>query len=104
MTYAIENGGIDSQSAVEQILYNVMNLCENSTISTEIQSLQSQASLMSALGKQIPTSTSGHASTTSAMNITVAPTASQTETASCTTGRGASAGKNRARNSCFTAN
>jgi hypothetical protein len=92
---AIENGGIETQVVVEEALVHFLNFCENSTISTEIAALQSQASLMSALGNELATTTNSVlASMTSAMSITPAPTtASQTGTAvsSCATDGSASA-------------
>jgi hypothetical protein len=83
MTYAIENGGIDSQSQLEQVLVNILNLCENTSVSTEIEALQSQASRMSVLGNQLATTTDpALGSMTSTIHmITAAPTGSATLTA-----------------------
>jgi hypothetical protein len=83
MTYAIENGGIDSQSQLEQVLVNILNLCENTSVSTEIAALQSQASMMSVLGNELATTTDpALGSMTSTIHmITPAPSGSATLTA-----------------------
>jgi len=57
MTYAIENGGLESQSGLEQAMVNFLNWCDNTTIAGEIQALQSQASVMSVLGAELATTT-----------------------------------------------
>ncbi len=57
MTYAIENGGLESQSGLEQAMINFLNWCDNTTIAGEIQALQSQASVMSVLGAELATTT-----------------------------------------------
>jgi len=78
MTYAIENGGIDTLANVEQGLVNILNLCENTTVSADIAALQSQASRMSVLGAELATTTDpALASLTRSINmaITSPPTA-----------------------------
>jgi hypothetical protein len=81
MTYAIENGGIDSQSQLELIMKNILNMCENTTVSGEIEALQSQASLESALGAELATTTDPALSSMTGsytMAITKAPTTTPT--------------------------
>jgi hypothetical protein len=77
MTYAIENGGINTLADIEQALVNILNLCENTTVSSDIAALQSQASRMSVLGAELATTTDpALASLTGsiAMTITSPPT------------------------------
>jgi len=70
---------------VEEILYEIINMCNDTAISADVVSLQSQASLLSAMGKALATTTNpALASMTSGMNITPTPSASQTSSSSAT--------------------
>lgn len=90
MTYAIENGGIETQATLELALVGLLNLCENTSVSTEIAALQSQASRMSALGEQLATTTDPALGslTSSITMITAAPTAALTDMPSWATEEG----------------
>jgi hypothetical protein len=57
MTYAIENGGIETKADLEQVMVNILNWCDNTTVAGEIEALQSQASVMSVLGAELATTT-----------------------------------------------
>lgn len=81
MTWAIENGGLDSQSGLEQEMVNVLNWCDNTTVAGEIQALQSQASIMSVLGAELATTTnSALASMTGSFTMAITSPPSTTHT------------------------
>lgn len=72
LLYNIQNGENPLSNQIEVALMNILNLCENTTVSTDIQALQSQASRISAWGENIATTTADGAS--SSLTITPTPT------------------------------
>ncbi|KAE9373050.1 hypothetical protein N431DRAFT_337466 [Stipitochalara longipes BDJ] len=82
-TYAIENGGIASLSQLEEVMINILNLCENVTaVSTDIAALQSQASRLSVLGAELASTTDPALATmTGSITLTTPPTATSSEPA-----------------------
>ncbi len=85
MTWAIENGGLESQAGLEQEMVNVLNWCSNTTVVGEIQALQSQASVMSVLGAQLATTTnSALASMTGSFTMAITSPPSTTASGSHT--------------------
>ena len=69
LTYAFENGGIESYSEVEDALALVLNMCadaSNPEAQEQIEELNSQASRISSLGQSIEAFTANSPATTTA--------------------------------------
>ncbi|KUJ11354.1 uncharacterized protein LY89DRAFT_242945 [Mollisia scopiformis] len=79
LDYNLQNGETSVSKQVETALINILNLCANTTVSTEIAAMQSQASRINEWGEQIATTTSG--GTLSSVTTTSKPTTTNWEAA-----------------------
>jgi hypothetical protein len=79
ITYAIEENFIDASESLEGVMQEVLNLCLNTTVSSDIIALQSQASRLSLVGDYFTSMTATASS--SSHTITPAPTLAANHTA-----------------------